>query len=102
MEPDLTLLFEIPVATASRDAENSRWNKTGDHEAHEFHEKVRRGFLALAARAPQRIKKIDGLPHPETVTVEVTSVIQAFLTKARTKRLTAVMHTQRMRPRRRS
>lgn len=103
LEPDLTLLFEIPVATGlARRRKFALEQNRLDHETHEFHEKVRRGFLALAARAPQRIKKIDGLPHPETVTVEVTSVIQAFLTKARAKGLSTIMHAQRMRSRRRS
>lgn len=96
LKPDLTLLFEIPVATGlARRRKFALEQNRLDHEAHEFHDKVRRGFLALAAREPERIKKIDGLPHPETVTVGVTSVIQAFLTKARTKRLTTVMHAQR-------
>ncbi len=99
LEPDLTLLFEVPVATglARRRKFATEQNRL-DHEAHEFHEKVRRGFAALAAREPKRIKKIDGLPHPETVAVEVRSVIEAFLTKARTKRLKTVMLTQHMRP----
>lgn len=98
LEPDLTLLFEIPVATglARRRKFATEQNRL-DHETHEFHEKVRRGFLALAAGAPKRIKKIDGLPHPETVAVEVSSVVRTFLTKARTGRLKTVMQTQRMR-----
>jgi dTMP kinase len=96
LKPDLTLLFEVPVATGlARRRKFALEQNRLDHEAHEFHDKVRRGFLALAAREPERIKKIDGLPHPETVTVGVTSVIQAFLTKSRTKRLTTVMHAQR-------
>ena len=98
LEPDLTLLFEIPVATGlARRRKFALEQNRLDHEAHEFHDNVRRGFLALADSAPNRIKKIDGLPHPETVTVEVTSVIRAFLTKARTKRLATVMHSQRAR-----
>ncbi len=98
LEPDLTLLFEVPVATGlSRRRKFAMDQNRLDQEAHEFHEKVRRGFLALAARAPKRIKKIDALPHPETVAVGVSSAVHTFLTKARTKRLKTVLHTQRTR-----
>jgi len=99
LEPDLTLLFEIPVATGlARRRKFAMEQNRLDREAHEFHEKVRRGFLALASGAPKRIKKIDGLPHPETVAVEVVSAIRAFLTTARTKRLKTVTHMSRARP----
>jgi dTMP kinase len=73
-----------------------------DHETHDFHEKVRKGFLALAAGAPRRVKKIDGLPHPETVAVTVAAAVRAFLTKARIRRLRPVTYTQRLRLHRRS
>ena len=99
LEPDLPLLFEIPVATGlARRRKFAMEQNRLDREAHEFHEKVRRGFLALASGAPKRIKKIDGLPHPETVAVEVASAVRAFLTKARTQRLKTVMHAARARP----
>jgi len=101
LEPDLTLLFEIPVATGlSRRRKFAMEQNRLDHETHEFHEKVRRGFLSLAARAPKRIKKIDALPHPETVAVGVSAAVQEFLTPARTKRLKTVMHTQHTQPHR--
>jgi dTMP kinase len=101
LKPDLTLLFEVPVATGlARRRKFALEQNRLDHEAHEFHDRVHRGFLALASREPGRIKKIDGLPHPETVTLGVTSVVRAFLTKARTKRLTTVMHATRTQLRR--
>ena len=98
LEPDLTILLEVPVASGliRRRKFELEQNRL-DHETHEFHGRVRRGFLALAAAEPKRVKIIDGLPHPETVAVEVGSVVQTFLTKARTKRLKTVMHTQRLR-----
>lgn len=101
LTPDLTLLFEIPVALGlGRRRKFALEQNRLDHETNEFHEKVRRGFLALAAEDPARIKKIDGLPHPETVAQQVVSVVRAFLTKARIKRLATVLQTQRMRARR--
>ncbi len=101
LEPSLTLLFDVPVATGlMRRRKFAMEQNRLDHETHDFHEKVRKGFLALAARAPWRVKKIDGLPHPETVAVTVAEIVQAYLTKTRTKRLRPVTHTQRLRLRR--
>lgn len=92
LEPDLTLLFEVPVAAGLiRRRKFALEQNRLDHETHEFHGKVRRGFLALAAAEPKRIKKIDGLPHPETVAVAVRAVMDEFLTKARIKRLRTVL-----------
>ncbi len=101
LEPDLTLLLEVPVASGLiRRRKFALEQNRLDHETHEFHQKVHRGFLALAAREPKRIKKIDGLPHPETVAVEVSATVHAFLAKTRTKRLKTVMSIPRMRPNR--
>jgi len=101
--PDLTLLFDVPVSTGlMRRRKFALEQNRLDHETHDFYERVRRGFLALAAREPERIKKIDGLPHPETVAVEVRSIVQTFLTTRRSKRLRTVLHSQRLRARRRS
>ena len=98
LEPDLTLLLEVPVTSGMiRRRKFALEQNRLDQETHEFHEKVRRGFLALAAREPKRIKKIDGLPHPETVAVEVGAVVHAFLAKTRTKRLKTIPHAQRAR-----
>lgn len=102
VEPDLTLLFEIPVAIglARRRRFDLEQNRL-DGETQDFHEKVRRGFSALAAREPKRFRKIDALPHPETVATEVGSVVRAFLKKARGRRLTTVPQAVRSPSRRR-
>ena len=102
LEPDLTLLFEIPVAMGlARRRKFALEQNRLDRETHEFHEKVRRGFSTLAAREPKRIRKIDALPHPETVATEVGRVVQAFLGKARGRRLKTVLQGIRSQPRRR-
>lgn len=60
--PDLTLLLDAPVALASVRVQER--NATGgpdrfERERAEFFERVRRGYLALAAAAPERIAIID-------------------------------------------
>ncbi|MBM4119600.1 MAG: dTMP kinase [Nitrospira sp.] len=88
LTPDLTLLLEVPVTAGliRRQKFELEQNRL-DREASEFHGKVRRGFLALAAAEPKRIRKVDGVPRPETVAVAVAQTVHAFLTKARIKRL---------------
>ncbi len=102
LEPDLTLLFEIPVAMglARRRKFDLEQNRL-DRETQDFHEKVRRGFSTLAARQPKRFRKIDAMPHPETVATEVASAVQAFLKKARGRRLATVTQAIRSQSRRR-
>ena len=81
LEPDLTLLFDVPVGVglARRRHYATEQNRL-DHETRQFHEKVRRGFLALAAAHRRRIKAINGQSPPDTVASEVASVVTKFLT----------------------
>jgi dTMP kinase len=57
--PDVTLLLDAPVALSrSRLGERGGRIDRLESESHEFHERVRAGFLALAAAAP-RIHTLD-------------------------------------------
>lgn len=64
LKPDLTFLLEVSAETSSRRMRRreaaagtsaDRIEKAGD----DFHERLRRGFLDLAAKDPSRIKRID-------------------------------------------
>lgn len=73
--PDLTFLIDVPVEVAfariAGRAENNRYEKLGL----DFHQKVRDGFLFLAAKN-SRIKKIDGTKNQQ----EIFDKIFSFLT----------------------
>jgi dTMP kinase len=76
--PDMTLLFDLPVATALARAEKrvagSRPETAEDrfeHEGQDFHTKIRKGYLTLAAGEPGRFRTIDGAADVETVHQEV-------------------------------
>jgi dTMP kinase len=60
LTPDRTFLFDLPVA---RGLERARGRKKKldrfDRESQTFHEKVRRGYLALARRYKKRFRIID-------------------------------------------
>jgi dTMP kinase len=63
--PDLTVLIDIDLETSLMRARrrNQRTDVSEsriDEEDHAFHERVRRGYLSLAAREPDRFAVIDG------------------------------------------
>ena len=86
--PDLTLLFDLPVreglARASgRNAAPKR--RAGgretriDDEPLAFHERVRRGFLAIARGEPRRVIRIDAAPDRAAVALAVEKAVLARL-----------------------
>lgn len=61
-KPDLTLILDVPVAEALARAARRRGIGAVDRfeqEALDFHEKLRDGFLTLAAQEPERCVLID-------------------------------------------
>lgn len=68
--PDITFLIDVPVEAAfariKDRLDNNRYEKFGP----EFHQKVRDGFLKLAAKNP-RIKVIDGTKSQQEVSTEI-------------------------------
>src|SRR5262249_38695576 len=62
LEPDLTLVLDLPVeaARARRRGPADRVESRGP----EYHAKVREGFLAEARRRPDRVRIIDAAPPP--------------------------------------
>ena len=65
LKPDVTVLIDIDLETSLARARrrNQRTDSSEsriDEECHAFHERVRRGYLALAEREPERFKVIDG------------------------------------------
>jgi len=59
LSPDLTLLFDLPVAKGLSRRQQARHQNRLDREAKAFHERVRQGFLTLAKRHTRRIKTIQ-------------------------------------------
>lgn len=60
LQPDLTLLFDLPFSVArERIALQTRELDRFEQERADFHERVRQAYLERAASAPQRIQVID-------------------------------------------
>ena len=76
--PDLTLVLDVSVATtlhrlASRGTAADRYESLGP----EFFERVRLGFLDIAARDPGRCVVMDGTPAPEPVAAAILAAVDA-------------------------
>lgn len=60
LQPDLTLLFDLPVdVAAQRMAGAARALDRFEQEKTDFHERVRAAYLARAAQMPARVRVID-------------------------------------------
>ena len=81
--PDLTLLFDLPVATGlsralARNAVAVENEGRFEAESLAFHERVRAGYLQGASQE-KRFTIIDATGTPEQVTGRVTRIVDAFL-----------------------
>lgn len=78
IEPDCTLLFDLPVATSlarsklrDTDPTQAKHRDRFEQEQAAFHERTRAAYLELARRYPDRFMMIDAQPPIEEVTQEM-------------------------------
>ncbi|MDR4479761.1 MAG: dTMP kinase [Nitrospira sp.] len=81
--PDLTLVFDLPVATGLARRRSTAETNRLDRESLRFHQKVRAGFLDLAKRHPTRIKVLSARTSKETVARAVARVVAPMLGRVR-------------------
>ena len=68
LQPDLTLLFDLPSPIAGRRiAAQARKLDRFEQERADFHERVRVAYLERAAAAPRRMRVIDADQVPEKI-----------------------------------
>lgn len=78
--PDMTLLFDINVSLGLQRCAKRQHGQPApfdriESETLEFHERVRRGYLELARRHPDRFRKIDAMRPPNEVADAVWEVV---------------------------
>ena len=79
LRPDLTLLLDLPVVTGMARAGSRSAPDRFEKEALGFFERVREGYLKIAAEEPHRVKVIDAAPALETVQQQIATVVNRFL-----------------------
>jgi dTMP kinase len=82
LEPDLTLLLDMPVAAAQRRLQgrltaSGRGRDRFEQERLGFFEAVRRAYLTRAAEAPQRVAVIDADAPLDTVQARLAACLEA-------------------------
>jgi dTMP kinase len=80
LQPDLTLLLDLPVALGLQRARARRGVVDRFEEEREpFFERVRGAYLELAQREPQRVRLVDASQPLEAVRLEVTRILETLL-----------------------
>lgn len=79
LRPDLTLLLDIPVDQGLQRAGQRSAPDRFEREAHEFFERVRQSYLAIAAREPQRVKIIDASKDITQVEQQLRAVLESLV-----------------------
>lgn len=77
--PDLTLLLDGDPERLARRLSNRGNRDRLDSEGLEFHQRVREGFLRLAAQNPDRFRVIDGERPQELVQCSIETCVLDFL-----------------------
>jgi dTMP kinase len=79
LRPDLTLFLDVDAEVGlCRRAAGGDWNRLDAYEV-AFHQRVRDGYLALAAADPGRWRIIDAARPPEVVTAALQAEIDGWL-----------------------
>ncbi len=79
-QPDLTLIFDLPVEVGleralARGAAETRFESKGL----EFHRRLRDGFLSISAQHPERCRLIDATGEPDDVAERVWRAVEPIL-----------------------
>jgi dTMP kinase len=78
LQPDLTLLFDVPVAIGKkRLSGNARFDRF-EREQEIFFENVRSAYLERATRYPRRFRVIDAAQSMEQVKKQLQQIITSF------------------------
>lgn len=78
LQPDLTLLFDIPIEVARQRLANNVSLDRFEQERGDFFERVRQAYLARAAKTPQRFAVIRAEKTLPEVQQELTRIVSSL------------------------
>lgn len=83
LRPELTLLFDIPVARGLERAHQRSSPDRFESEQQAFFERVRAAYLSIASRCPDRVRVIDADTDESSVAARVQACIAETLLEPR-------------------
>ncbi|MCB5189862.1 dTMP kinase [Methylobacillus arboreus] len=78
LQPDLTLLFDVPVEVSVARLAAARTPDKFERESIEFFRRIRNGYLLRAETQPERFRLIDGNRLLDVVRHDVIEILQNF------------------------
>ncbi len=81
LQPDCTLLLDLPVAEGLARARDRRAGAADrfESEREEFFERVREGYLSIARKEPGRVRVVDATRAPAAVEEQVRAVLEELI-----------------------
>jgi dTMP kinase len=79
LQPDLTLLFDVPLAVARERLDATRTLDKFEREQADFFEKCRTEYLRRAAQFPERIVVVDSTRTIEAIQARLAEVLEKLL-----------------------
>jgi len=77
LRPDVTVLLDVPAeAGLARKAPGDVTRFEAEYDLH-FHERVRQGFLAIAAAEPERVVIVDAARDIDDVSADIVRLVRA-------------------------
>ena len=80
LQPDLTLIFDVPVEVAKLRLANNTTPDRFEQEHGEFFQRVRAGYHRRVQENPQRYAVIDAAQSLEKVTAQLTAILATIQT----------------------
>jgi dTMP kinase len=82
LTPDLTLLLDVDIEEGlnRRRTGGGEWNRL-DAQQLAFHQRVRHGYLKMAAEEPERWRTINARQNPAQVQADIQTAIKKYLEK---------------------
>ena len=79
LEPDLTILLDLPVEEGlQRREQDGNWNRLDAYDL-EFHHRVRKGYLAMVAAEPERWVELDARQSPDAIQDKIRRIVETRL-----------------------